>query len=297
MLHNLVVVWDFDPVLFSIGSFDIRYYGLMWAIALLLGGYMFNSFCKKEGLDQKIADSIFIYGTLATIIGARVGHCLFYEPSYYLAKPWAIITEIRDGGMASHGAAIGLLIGLWLFSRKNKMPYIWSLDRIMIPVGIGGAIVRLGNLFNSEIIGNVTDVPWGFKFVRLYPNLPIEAVPVQHPTQLYEALCFRVTFVILAYMYYAKDMGRRRPGVLFGVGLEGIFLTRFIIEFIKIEQVDFEKGMMLDMGQILSIPFIILGIYMIYRGFAKPAKEVVTVQAAANPDTKHKSHKKKTAKW
>ena len=297
MLHNLVVVWDFDPVLFSIGSFDIRYYGLMWAIALLLGGYMFNSFCKKEGLDQKIADSIFIYGTLATIIGARVGHCLFYEPSYYLAKPWALITEIRDGGMASHGAAIGLLIGLWLFSRKNKMPYIWSLDRIMIPVGIGGAIVRLGNLFNSEIIGNVTDVPWGFKFVRLYPNLPIEAVPVQHPTQLYEALCYIVTFVILAYMYYAKDMGRRRPGVLFGVGLEGIFLTRFIIEFIKIEQVDFEKGMMLDMGQILSIPFIVLGIYMIYRGFAKPAKEVVTVQAAANPDTKHKSHKKKTAKW
>lgn len=297
MLHNLVVVWDFDPVLFSIGSFDIRYYGLMWAIALLLGGYMFNSFCKKEGLDQKIADSIFIYGTLATIIGARVGHCLFYEPSYYLAKPWAIITEIRDGGMASHGAAIGLLIGLWLFSRKNKMPYIWSLDRIMIPVGIGGAIVRLGNLFNSEIIGNVTDVPWGFKFVRLYPNLPIEAVPVQHPTQLYEALCYIVTFVILAYMYYAKDMGRRRPGVLFGVGLEGIFLTRFIIEFIKIEQVDFEKGMMLDMGQILSIPFIVLGIYMLYRGFAKPAKEVVTVQAAANPDTKHKSHKKKTAKW
>ena len=297
MLHNLVVVWDFDPVLFSIGSFDIRYYGLMWAIALLLGGYMFNSFCKKEGLDQKIADSIFIYGTLATIIGARVGHCLFYEPSYYLAKPWAIITEIRDGGMASHGAAIGLLIGLWLFSRKNKMPYIWSLDRIMIPVGIGGAIVRLGNLFNSEIIGNVTDVPWGFKFVRLYPNLPIEAVPVQHPTQLYEALCYIVTFVILAYMYYAKDMGRRRPGVLFGVGLEGIFLTRFIIEFIKIEQVDFEKGMMLDMGQILSIPFIVLGIYMIYRGFAKPAKEVVTVQAAANPDTKHKSLKKKTAKW
>lgn len=298
MLHNLVVVWDFDPVLFSIGSFDIRYYGLMWAIALLLGGYMFNSFCKKEGLDQKIADSIFIYGTLATIIGARVGHCLFYEPSYYLAKPWAIITEIRDGGMASHGAAIGLLIGLWLFSRKNKMPYIWSLDRIMIPVGIGGAIVRLGNLFNSEIIGNVTDVPWGFKFVRLYPNLPIEAVPVQHPTQLYEALCYIVTFVILAYMYYAKDMGRRRPGVLFGVGLEGIFLTRFIIEFIKIEQVDFEKGMMLDMGQILSIPFIVLGIYMIYRGFAKPAKEVVTVQwRPANPDTKHKSHKKKTAKW
>lgn len=300
MLHNLVVVWDFNPVLFSIGSFDIRYYGLMWAIALLLGGYMFNNFCKREGLDQKIADSIFIYGTLATIIGARVGHCLFYEPENYLSRPWEIITGIRDGGMASHGAAIGLLIGLWLFSRKNRMPYIWSLDRIMIPVGIGGAIVRLGNLFNSEIVGNVTTVPWAFKFVRLYPGVPLESIPAQHPTQLYEAFCYLITFAVLAYMYYAKDIGRRRPGVLFGVGLEGIFLTRFLIEFIKLEQVDFEKGMSLDMGQILSIPFILLGIYMIYRGFSRPA-----VQPAAqlqqsgtnNVEHKNKSHKKKSPRW
>ena len=143
MIHQLFVAWDFDPILFSIGSFEVRYYGLMWAIALLLGGFLFNLFCKKEGLPRTVADSIFIYGTLATIIGARVGHCLFYEPDYYLLKPWTIITEIRNGGMASHGAAVGLLIGLWLFSRKNKLPYIWSLDRIMITVAIGGAIVRL----------------------------------------------------------------------------------------------------------------------------------------------------------
>jgi len=297
MIYELVVVWDFNPVLFSIGTFEIRYYGLMWAIALLLGGLMFNSFCKKEGLRQEIADSIFVYGTLATVIGARVGHCLFYEPEYYFSNPLAIITEIRNGGMASHGAAVGLLIGLWLFSRKNRLPYIWSLDRVMLPVGIGGAIVRLGNLFNSEIVGNVTNVSWGFKFLRLYPNLPVAEVPVQHPTQLYEAICYLVTFGILAYMYYGKDWGRKRPGLLFGVGLEGIFLTRFVIEFIKVEQEAFEKGMLLDMGQILSIPFIILGFYMIYRAFSRSEKDVATPASATSPTTANDNRrKKKTAK-
>lgn len=296
MMHQLVVVWNFNPVLFSVGSLDIRYYGLMWAVALLLGGYMFNKFCKKEGLPQSVADSIFIYGVLATIIGARVGHCLFYEPAYFLPRPWTIITEIRNGGMASHGAAVGLLIGLWLFSRKNRLPYIWSLDRIMIPVAIGGAIVRLGNLFNSEIVGSVCDVPWGFKFMRLYPNLPVELVPVQHPTQLYEATCYVITFIILMYMYFVKDWGRKRPGLLFGVGLEGVFLTRFIIEFVKVEQEAFEKGMLLDMGQLLSIPFIVLGGWMIWRAFANPEKQIAqpAKQPAGNaPHTK----KKRAGRW
>ena len=168
--------------------------------------------------------------------------------------------------MASHGAAVGLLIGLWLFSRKNKLPYIWSLDRIMVPVAIGGAIVRLGNLFNSEIVGAVTDVSWGFKFVRLYPNVPIDSIPVQHPTQLYEAFCYLVIFGILCWLYYRRDIARRRPGILFGIGLIGTFLTRFFIEYIKTEQEPFEVGWALDMGQWLSIPFILLGIYMIWRG-------------------------------
>ena len=297
MINQLFVVWDFNPILFSIGSFEIRYYGLMWAIALLLGGFFFNLFCKKEGLSRTVADSIFIYGTLATVIGARVGHCLFYEPDYYLAQPWTIITEIRNGGMASHGAAVGLLIGLWLFSRKNKLPYIWSLDRIMIPVAIGGAIVRLGNLFNSEIVGDVCDVAWGFKFMRLYPNLPIEAVPVQHPTQLYEALCYVITFIVLAYMYFGKDWGRKRPGLLFGVGLEGVFLTRFLIEFVKVEQEAFEKGMVLDMGQLLSIPFVALGAWMIWRAFRNPEVDVAEpVKHPVVPANGH-SKKKKTGKW
>ena len=187
MTLPITVVWDFNPVFFSIGSFDIRYYGLMWVLAILGGMLFFDQVCKREGLPQKVSESIFVYGTLATILGARLGHCFFYEPGYFLAHPWAIITKFREGGMASHGAAVGLLIGLWLFSRKNKLPYIWSLDRIMLPVAIGGAIVRLGNLFNSEIVGAVTDVSWGFKFVRLYPNVPIASIPVQPPPQLYEA--------------------------------------------------------------------------------------------------------------
>ena len=298
MINTLTVVWDFDPVMFSIGSLEIRYYGLMWALALMLGGWFFSNFCKRENLKPELADSVFVYGALATVIGARVGHCLFYEPDYYLLKPWTIITEIRNGGMASHGAAIGLLIGLWLFSRKNKMPYIWSLDRIMIPVGIGGGIVRLGNLFNSEIIGCVTDVPWAFKFVRLFPGVPIENIPAQHPTQLYEAICYFATFALLVFLYYAKDLGRKRPGLLFGIGLQGIFLTRFCIEFVKLEQEAFEKGMILDMGQILSIPFILLGIYIIYRALSKPEQVVVEKHASSTTTTNaQKSNKKKKVKW
>ena len=262
VFNPLYIVWNFNPVLFSVGGLDIRYYGLMWALAILVGAKFFDNFCKREGLPPKVSESIFIYGTLATIIGARLGHCLFYDPMEYLSKPWTIITGFRDGGMASHGAAIGLLIGLWLFSRKNKLPYIWSLDRIMITVGI--------NLFNSEIFGMATTLPWGFEFVRSAKWVNEFAPAAVHPTHIYEALCYLITFGILCWLYYAKDIARRRPGILFGIGLLGIFLTRFFIEFIKTEQEAFEQGWVLDMGQWLSIPFIVLGIYMIYRGLSEP---------------------------
>lgn len=292
----LYIDWNFNPVFFSLGGVDIRWYGLMWALAILIGGWFFSNFCKREGLPQSVADSIFVYGTLATILGARIGHCLFYEGSYYLQHPVEILTGFRNGGMASHGAAVGLLIGLWLFSRRNRLPYVWSLDRIMIPVGIGGAIVRLGNLFNSEIIGCETTVPWGFRFMRLYRNLPAGEVPVQHPTQIYEALCYVTTFAVLCWLYYGKDYGRRRPGVMFGAGLTGVFLTRFFVEFIKVEQEAFEKGMLLDMGQLLSIPFIALAGWMIWRGMTRPE---VAVQQPAKPQAadgvKHK--KVKSKKW
>ena len=290
LIQPLSIVWDFDPVLFRIGTFDIRYYGLMWALAILIGAKFFDNFCKREGLPSKVSESIFVYGTIATILGARLGHCLFYDPVGYLSQPWTIITGFRDGGMASHGAAIGLLIGLWLFSRKNRLPYVWSLDRIMIPVGIGGAIVLLGNLFNSEIFGHETSLPWGFEFVRSHKWVPDYAPAAVHPTPISEAICYVVTFVILCWLYYRRDLARRRPGVLFGIGLIGVFLTRFFLEFIKTEQEDFEIGWALDMGQWLSIPFIVLGIYMIWRGMRNP--EVVaaapkSAAAASDPNAGH----------
>ena len=267
MLDLLFVDWHFDPVAFSLFGIEVRYYGLMWALMIFVGMKLFDYFCKHEGLSNSVSESIFTYGTIATIVGSRVGHCLFYEPEHYLLNPIEIITGIRDGGMASHGAAVGLLVGLWLFSRKNNLPYLWALDRVMVAVGIGGAIIRFGNLFNSEIFGRVTDLPWGFKFHNSALWQRDFAPLAVHPTQLYEALCYVLTFVVLFIMYQRFDMARKHPGVMFGVGLLGIFLSRFIVEFIKIEQVAFEQGMILDMGQWLSIPFVILGCYMIYRGY------------------------------
>ena len=265
----LSIVWDFNPVLVSIGGFEIRYYSLMWAAALLVGGWIFSYFCKKEGRPQSLSDSAFLYIALGTMIGARVGHCLFYEPEYYLLKPWAIITEIRNGGLASHGAAIGIITAIWLCSRKNRVPVMWMTDRLGVIAPISGALIRFGNLFNSEIIGHPTDVPWGFKFMRLYRGLPAEQVPACHPTQLYEALCYIATFLVLWWMYHKTDAPRRR-GLMFGVALIGIFLTRFFIEFVKINQVAFEEGMSLNMGQWLSLPFVALGVLSVWYALSRP---------------------------
>lgn len=269
MTSMLSIVWDFNPVLVSIGGFEIRYYSLMWAAALLVGGWIFSYFCKKEGRPQSLSDSAFLYIALGTMIGARVGHCLFYEPEYYLLKPWAIITEIRNGGLASHGATIGIITAIWLCSRKNRVPVMWMTDRLGVIAPISGALIRFGNLFNSEIIGHQTDVPWGFKFMRLYRGLPAEQVPACHPTQLYEALCYIATFLVLWWMYHKTDAPRRR-GLMFGVALIGIFLTRFFIEFVKINQVAFEEGMSLNMGQWLSLPFVALGVLSVWYALSRP---------------------------
>jgi prolipoprotein diacylglyceryl transferase len=242
----------------------------MWAAALLVGAWIFGYFCRKEGRSQELADSAFLYIALGTMIGARVGHCLFYEPEYYLLKPWAIITEIRNGGLASHGATIGIITAIWLCSRKNRVPVMWMTDRLGVIAPISGALIRFGNLFNSEIIGHQTDMPWGFKFMRLYKGLPAEQVPACHPTQLYEALCYIATFLLLWWMYHKTEAPRRR-GLLFGVALIGIFLTRFFIEFVKVNQVAFEEGMSLNMGQWLSLPFVAIGIASVWYALSRPA--------------------------
>ena len=288
-MNILSIVWNWDPTLVMLGDIDIRWYGLMWALGILAAERICNYMFKREGLPPRTLESAFLWVVLGTFIGARVGHCLFYEPETYLPEPWRIITDIRDGGMASHGATIGIILGIFFFVRRNHLPFVWGLDRIAIVAPLSGAVIRFGNLFNSEIVGYPTDSPLGFKFVyhdarrawyEFSGNVPqeiIDAIPARHPAQLYEALCYLLTFSILMWLYCSKDLGRRRPGFLFGVAMIGIFLTRFFIEFLKERQVDFEMGMALDMGQLLSIPFILLGLFMIARSLMRP--EVLDVNA------------------
>lgn len=291
MTRLLYIDWSFDPILFSIGGVEIRYYGLMWVLTILIGAKLFEHFVRREGLPAEVSESIFWYGTLGTILGARLGHCLFYDPSFYLSHPLEIITGFRDGGLASHGAAIGLLLGLWLFARKNRLPYVWGLDRIMIVVGIGGALVRLGNLFNSEIFGGPTTLPWGFHFLRSREWLATCAPAACHPTQIYEALCYLTTFIVLSILYWKGDYARRRPGLIFGVGLIGVFLTRFMIEFVKLEQGGADSGLILKMGQLLSIPFVILGLWMIIRSLRGEEQTELKLTPEAKPAPTSKAEK------
>ncbi len=295
MIQTLFIDWQFNPVMCEIFGLEVRYYGLMWALTIFVGAKFFDYFCKKEGLQQSISESMFIYATLGTILGSRIGHCIFYEPDRYLLRPWEIFTAIREGGMASHGAAIGLLVGIWLFSRRNKMPYIWGLDRIMVPVGIGGAMIRLGNLFNSEIYGAATDLPWAFKFHHWVKRPIMEGQKVvdyewitngaslpSHPTQIYEMLCYLASFVVLCIMYRRK-MGTKYPGMMLGVGLMFTFLTRIFIEFIKNNQEAFEDDLVLNMGQWLSIPFVIGGAWLIWHAWKNPVTIEEKVTKTASP--------------
>lgn len=279
MNRLLSVVWNVDPVAFSLFGLEIRWYGLFWALAFILGIYFFTQFVRREKLPERLVDSLFWYATILGILGARLGHCLFYEPEVYLADPLRIL-NIREGGMASHGAAIGFLVGLFLFAWRNKMPFWWAADRIMIPVAIGGAGVRMGNLMNSEIYGCATDLPWGFVFVRNGESVAM------HPTQIYEALFYVAVFVVLLLLYYKGDAGRKHPSLMFGVGLIGIFLSRFFLEFIKNDQVAFEANMTLNMGQLLSIPFVIAGIVFVIIGLKSKPQHIAWAEEPAKPKAK-----------
>jgi prolipoprotein diacylglyceryl transferase len=225
---------------------------------------IFKKIFEKEKLKRDILDKLTLnYIIPLTFVGARVGHCLFYEGAYYLKYPWEIILPFHDGnftgyaGLASHGAALGILLGLWLFCRKYKKRYIWSLDRIAVAIPIAGAIVRFGNLMNSEVYGHATNLPWGFVFVRAGETTPA------HPTQIYEMLAYILLFTVVYYLFFKKDLGIKKPGVIFGIFLIGLFTARFLIEFVKENQVEFEKQMSLNMGQWLSLPFIIAGIIIL----------------------------------
>lgn len=269
-MNMLAIHWNVDPVMFHLGSFGLRWYSLGFLFAFLFGYIIFSKMFKSENVDLKYLDSFVVYVFLAVLAGARLGHCLFYEPDYFLtADHWLEIflpVNLQTGeftgyqGLASHGAAIALLIVLWLFYKVKHINPFWLVDRLVIVVALGGAFVRLGNLFNSEIYGVETSLPWGFIFER---NGETAA---KHPTQLYEALSYLIIFAVCIAVYIRKK-GNLRTGVLFGWWLIALFGMRLLIEFVKEEQVSFEQGMALDMGQILSIPFILLGVLMLALGY------------------------------
>lgn len=268
-MNLLSIVWDVDPIAFTVFGFPIAYYGICWVLAFFLGWYIIKRIVSHEGVTLELIDSAFMYMIISCVIGSRLGHVLFYEPQYYFSHPIEIL-NLRAGGMASHGAAIGFLVGVWLFSRKWKTPFIWFMDRLVIVVASGGAIIRFGNLMNSEIFGDPTSLPWGFEFVRSSAWTHI-GQPV-HPTQLYEATAYVLLFVALMSLYHWSTAPKRR-GLMFGVFLIGCFGARFAIECIKLPQVSFENSMALDMGQILSIPFILVGIFFLVYSLKHEPKD------------------------
>jgi phosphatidylglycerol---prolipoprotein diacylglyceryl transferase len=255
------IYWNFKPEIFTIGTWGPRWYGVLFAMSFVVGYYLMLRIFKKEGIKLEVLESLTMYMFLGTLIGARLGHCIFYEPMDYIREPWKILM-VWQGGLASHGAALGILISLYLFVRKHKKTYLWIMDRIVIMVALSGFFIRTANFLNSEIIGKYTDVPWGVVFVRLHENSP------RHPSQIYEALAYLVIFFVLLYMYH-KTKAKDFPGLLFGLFLITIFGFRFAIEFTKEVQVDFERKMSLDMGQWLSIPFVIAGLALVYFAFRK----------------------------
>ncbi|WP_181885190.1 prolipoprotein diacylglyceryl transferase [Pontibacter diazotrophicus] len=258
------IPWNVDPEIFSIGPLSIRWYGLLFALGFVIGQRILTKIYVAEGRTEGDVDVITLYMIIGTVIGARLGHTLFYAPDYYLSNPIEIL-KIWEGGLASHGATIGILFALWLFSRRMKFDYVWVLDRIVIVVALGGALIRLGNLMNSEIFGRPTDVPWAFIF---YQNNEYSHVP-RHPTQLYESLSVFLLFVVL-YWLWSKYKAALPRGLLFGLFVTFLFTFRFLVEFMKENQEAFEDEMALNMGQILSIPLILVGLFILFKVWQNP---------------------------
>jgi phosphatidylglycerol---prolipoprotein diacylglyceryl transferase len=258
------ITWTATPEIFRVGNFAIRWYGVLFALGFACGYFIILSFLKKEKMPVKLLDQLTTYMVVATVIGARLGHCLFYEPAYYLANPIKIL-KVWEGGLASHGAAIGILVAIYIFSKKNKLSFFWAIDRMVLVTALAGFFIRMGNLMNSEIFGKITTLPWGFRFINASDQALRDGY--RHPTQIYEGLCYLLIFAFLMYIYY-RNNGKPREGSLISWFFLLVFGVRFFIEFLKEPQVGFESGMALNMGQLLSIPFILAGatgLYLVYK--------------------------------
>ena len=275
--------WNVSPEIFNLGPLSIRWYGLLFASGFLIGYYIGERMFRSEGVPQKWIDSLFFYIIIATIIGARLGHVFFYGWDYYSQNPGEII-KIWHGGLASHGGTIGIIIAMLLYSKNvTKRNVLWTIDRIVVPTALVAAFIRTGNLMNSEIYGVQTSLPWGFIFERNNETVP------KHPTQIYEALTYLISFGVLLFLYL-KTRSRYKQGLLTGIFFIFIFASRFLIEFIKQNQEAFEAGMVLNMGQWLSIPFVLLGLFLVIRGLKIPEK--IYKNPKENPkDVKQKKRK------
>lgn len=292
MISLLTIHWNPDPEILQIGSFSLRYYGLLWVIGIALAYFVVRQQYRDKNIAEEKFDPLLFYCFFGILIGARLGHCLFYQPDYYLNHFWEMILPIKflpDGdwkftgyeGLASHGGTLGLIIALWMYCRKSHMHYMDVLDMIAVATPITACCIRLANLMNSEIIGKASDVPWAFIFDR------VDMQP-RHPAQLYEAIAYFIFFLGMIYLYkrqhlpavtsnngklrtdFSQKSSGKNPektgvtyhrGFFFGLCLTEIFVFRFFIEFLKENQVNFEDGMTFNMGQWLSVPFVIIGVY------------------------------------
>jgi phosphatidylglycerol:prolipoprotein diacylglycerol transferase len=308
MTHALNIVWNPSEGI-DLGFFIIRFYSLMFVIAFGLGWYIMKNIFERENISIDKLDSLFVWTVLATLVGARLGHVFFYDWEYYRNNLAEIILPFRFNpkfeftgyqGLASHGAAISIIVAMYFFSKKVlQKPLLWILDRVVIPVASGAIFVRLGNFFNSEIVGKETTSSFGIRFVRdhftpreavnatqlptpkeaynaiatnpQYANL-LEQVPAKHPAQLYEAFCYVFVFAALFFLYWKTD-ARKKSGYLFGLFLVLLFSVRMVVESVKESQGGFENTLgLLSTGQWLSIPFILIGFYFVFT--AKKASEI-----------------------
>lgn len=258
-----MVHWNVSPEIITIGSFALRWYSIMFLVSFVCGARLFNWMSRREQKANEQLEELLYYIIVGTIVGARLGHCLFYEPTYFLANPIEIL-KVWHGGLASHGGAVGVIVSIFVFTRKYpQFSFFWILDRVSIPIAFAAGLIRIGNLFNSEIIGKPTVMPWAFIFDR------VDQIP-RHPSQLYEAFTYFLTGAILLFIY--KRTSPPKPGRLLGVLMIALFTSRLIWEFFKENQETFEAGMILNMGQLLSLPFIAIGIVLVVISFVKSSR-------------------------
>lgn len=264
------IVWNVDPVALSLGPIEIRWYGIIYALGFLLAITIIGKTFKHDGAPEEWLDKVFIYMILGVIVGARLGHCLFYGWEYYSQHPLEILM-VWKGGLASHGGAAAMVLVAWLLSKyMTKQNIFWLGDRCFVGSALVAAMIRIGNLMNSEIYGTPTSLPWGFLFVRGQERFFDDAgnlLPC-HPTQLYESIAYLLVFALLMWLYWKRDAGKYN-GLLTGVGFTGIFLTRQFIEILKNPQEEFEVDMLFNMGQWLSVPFVIFGVVLIVRALRR----------------------------